>query len=94
MDRGNHPVAGKKINMQQENYAIVNNVGDEILLNKTQKVSTARQATEFLDSNYDENNLHQVEIMSVEETKENYNDVSVFLNENIKFHMGFKIKMV
>ena len=42
MDRGNHPVAGKKINMQQENYAIVNNVGDEILLNKTQKVSTAR----------------------------------------------------
>ena len=42
MDRGNPPVARKKINRQQENYASVNNVGDEILLNKTKKVSTAR----------------------------------------------------
>ena len=42
MDRGNHPVPRKKINRQQENYASVNNVGDEILLNKTQKVSAVR----------------------------------------------------
>ena len=41
----NHPVPRKKINRQQENKDIVNNVVDEILLNETQKVDTAREAT-------------------------------------------------
>ena len=46
--------------MQQENNAIVNNAVDEILL--TQKVSaTNHAAPEFLDSDYDENYLYQVE---------------------------------
>ena len=32
-ETGNHPLPRKKINMQQENNAIVNSVVDEILLN-------------------------------------------------------------
>ena len=49
--------------------AIVNNAVDEILL--TQKVSaTNHEAPEFLDSDYNTNNLYGVENMSLEETKE------------------------
>ena len=43
---------------------------DEILLNETPKVSAAREAPEFLDSDYDENNLYHFDKMSLEETKE------------------------
>ena len=42
---------------------------DEILLNETKKVSAAREAQEFLDSDYDANDLYQVDKMSLEETK-------------------------
>ena len=48
----------------------MNNVVDETLLNKTKKVSTAMEASEFQDSDYDENDLYQVEKMSLEETEE------------------------
>ena len=63
---------------------------DEILLNETQKVSAAREAPEFLDSDCDGNNLYQVLKISLEETKEKLNDVSVRLNANTKIHMGLK----
>ena len=43
---------------------------DEILLNEAQKVSAAKEAPEFLDSDYDAKNIYQVEKMSLEETKE------------------------
>ena len=65
---------------------------DEILLKKTQKLSAAREATGFLDSDCDENNLYQVEKMSLEGTKENLNDVSVRLNANRKVQTGLKRK--
>ena len=42
---------------------------DEILMNETQKISATREAPEFLDSDYDENNLYQVKMMNLEETK-------------------------
>ena len=38
-DRGSSPVPRKKINRQQENNSIVNNILDEIILNETQKLS-------------------------------------------------------
>ena len=41
---------------------------DEILLNETQKVSAVKEAPKILDS--DENDIYQVERMSLEETKE------------------------
>ena len=43
---------------------------DGILLHETQKLSAAREASECLESDYDQNKLHQVENMSLEETKE------------------------
>ena len=42
---------------------------DEILLNETQKVSSAREAPEVLDSDFNKNNIYQVEKTSIEETK-------------------------
>ena len=49
-----------------ENNSIFNNVVDEILLNETQKVSVAREAPELLDSDCDENDIYQVEKISLE----------------------------
>ena len=53
-----------------ENNAIINNVVDEILLYETKKLTAARGAPEFWDSDYDENDIYQVEKMSLSETKE------------------------
>ena len=61
---------------------------------KTQKLNAAKEAPEFLDSDKDENDLYQVEIMILEETKENLNDVSVHLNKNRTIHMRLKIEMI
>ena len=63
---------------------------DEILLNKRQKISDEMEASELLDSDYDENEIYQVENM----TKEKLNGVSVFLNATRKVHMGLKTKMI
>ena len=41
----------------------------KILLHETKKVSAVRKAPEFLDSDYDENGLYQVENFILEETK-------------------------
>ena len=68
--RGDHIVPRKKFNRQQENNAIVNNMVDEILLNETWKVSAAKEAPEFWDSDYDYTDLYEVESMSLEDTKE------------------------
>ena len=43
---------------------------DDILLNETQKVIAAKEVPEFLESDYDDNELYQVEKMSLEGTKE------------------------
>ena len=51
----NHPVLRNKTNRQKKYNAIVNNAVDEILLNKAQKVSSVREASECLESDYDEN---------------------------------------
>ena len=42
---------------------------DKILLNETQKLSAVRKAPEFLDSGCDENDIYQVDKMSLEENK-------------------------
>ena len=43
------------------------------------------EASMFLESYYDENDLYHVENMSIDETRENLNDVSMRLNT--KVHM-------
>ena len=65
---------------------------DEILLHKTQKLSTARKSPKHLDTDYDENDLFQVERISFEETKTIIlNGVSMHLNANRTVHVGLKI---
>ena len=45
---------------------------DEIPLNESKNVSAVNdEEPEFLESNYDANNMYQVERMSLEDTKEN-----------------------
>ena len=66
----NNPVPRKKFNRQQENNAIINNAVDEILLHETQRVIAAKEAPGFLESDYDENKIYQVENMSLEGAKE------------------------
>ena len=47
-----------------------------------------------MESGYDENKMYQIETMSLKETNENFNDVSVRLNTNRKVHMVLKTKMI
>ena len=59
------PLPRKKINRHQENNTIVKNAVDEIIL--TQKVSaTNNEAPEFMDSDYDANDLYEVDKTSHE----------------------------
>ena len=53
-----------------------------------------KELPKILESDYDEKKLYQVKNMSLEETKENLNDVSVPLNANRKVHMELKIKII
>ena len=69
-DHENYPIPRDKFNRQKENNVIVNNTMDGTLLHKTQKVSAVKEAPEFLESDYDENKIYQVENMILEETKE------------------------
>ena len=66
---------------------------DDILLNETKKVSAMNhEAPEILENYYDENDLYQVENMSLEDTKSFLTDVSVHLNT--KVHMILKTEMI
>ena len=53
-----------------------------------------KKAPENVESGFYENGFYQIEIMSLEDTKEKLNDVTVRLNDNLKIHMGFKIEMI
>ena len=47
-----------------------------------------------MDTDYNANDLYQVDKKSLEETKKNLTDVSVRLNTKRKIHMGLKIEMI
>ena len=81
------------MNRQQENNAIVNNSVDEIPI--TQKVSaTNHEAPENLDSDYDANDLYEVEKLFLKRQNKILTDVNVRLKTKIKIHMGFEIEMI
>ena len=67
---------------------------DEIILKENNKVSAEEEAHENTESDFDENDLYQIDNMSLDEKKEKMNDVSVRLNENSKIHMRLKARMV
>ena len=59
---------------------------DGILLNETKKLSAVNhEAPEFLENDYNDNDLYEVENKSLDETKAKLTDVSVRLN--MKVHM-------
>ena len=66
---------------------------DEILPTKKSS-ATNHEAPEFLDSDYDANDLYEVDKMSLEETKKSLTGVSMRLNMKIKIHTGLKIEMI
>ena len=70
---------------------MINNVVDEILLNEMQKVSVARKATEFMDSDYVDNGLYQVDKMRLEGTKRKLEWSKRAFECELKIHMGLKI---
>ena len=89
-----HPTSGEKINRNKENNAIVNNMVHEILLNKTQKVSAAREALVFW-------NLIMMTMIYIKlkgkvlnRLKKNLNYVSVRFNAYRKFYIGLKIRII
>ena len=62
---------------------------DEILMNETKKISSLNhEALEFSENDYDENDLYQVENLSLDETKEKWTNVSMHLNK--KAHTWWK----
>ena len=67
--RGHNPANRNKFNRQQEKNDIVNSAVDEILLQEDQKVSAEKGAHENIESDFDENKLYQINIMSLEDTK-------------------------
>ena len=85
-DRGRNPIPRKIFHKKQENHAIIINVVDEIQIIEPKKVSAVHnEAPELLESDYDENELYQVENMSLNGTKEKLNEKSVDLYT--KVHM-------
>ena len=69
---GSTPFLGKDSRKKQENHIIINNVVDKIPMTEPQKVSALNhEALEFFESYYDENDLYQVENISLDKTKEN-----------------------
>ena len=71
-DHGDNPVPRNKFIRQKGNNSIVNNAVDEVILHETKKVSVVEEAPEFLEYYYDENELYQVENISLEDTKETF----------------------
>ena len=69
-ENGNHSIPSKKFKRHMEKNIYINDVVDDIILYETQKVSAAREATEVLDSDCDENYLYQVDKMILENIKE------------------------
>ena len=91
---GTIPLPKNKFNRQKENNAIFNSAVYEILMHENQKVSAEKEAHKNIQSEFDENNIYQIDNMSLEYTKENLNYVSVHLNANLKIHMGLIIRMI
>ena len=68
-DHGHDNVPRKQFNRQQENNSIINSKGDEIILHKNQKVSAEKKAHENVESDFDDNQLYQINNTSLDDTK-------------------------
>ena len=83
-DHGSDPIPRKRLWKKQENHTIINNVVDELRMIESKKVSDVNhESLEFLESDCNDNELYQVENMSLNDTKKIMNDVSVRLNTKV-----------
>ena len=70
-NRVTNPIPQKGFQKKQENHTIIENMMDELHMVESKKVSVVNhEAPEFLEIDYNENNLYQVENMSLDETEE------------------------
>ena len=61
----------KKFNINQENNAMVQHAVDEIILRDNNKLSAEYEAHENINDEINEDNLYEIDNMSIEENKEN-----------------------
>ena len=64
-DRGHDPITKNKFNRQQQNNDIVNHALAYIILKDNNTLSAAAEAHENIDSKIDENDLYQIDNMSL-----------------------------
>ena len=83
-----------KFNIHQEKNAIVNHAVDKIIFQENNKIIAQYEAHENIESEIDENDLYQIDNMSLEKKKKIQNGVSVRLKANLKIHMRLKSRMV
>ena len=70
-NHGSNPKPKFCFQKKQENHTIIENMVDELHIVESKKVRAVNhEAPEFLENDYDENNLYQVENMILGETKE------------------------
>ena len=67
---------------------------DEILLNETQKVTSAREAPKFLSMIVMRTIHIRLIKLILRRLKKNFNDVSMRLNSNNKIHTGLKSEII
>ena len=70
-NHGSNPIPKKVYKKKQGKQSIIDNVVDELHMVESRKViAIDHEAPEFLKSDYDTNDLYQVENISLDETKE------------------------
>ena len=69
-DCGHDPETRNKFNREQENYAIYNHAVGKIFLQKINKVSAEAEGRENNESYIDENDIYQIDNISLDEKKE------------------------
>ena len=57
-DHDNYPVPRNKFNRRQDNNYILNSAVNKFILHKTQKLSAAKEAPEFLEYDFDDKKLY------------------------------------
>ena len=67
---------------------------DEFLILENQKVSYEKEEHDNDESEFDGNELYQMENTSLEDKKKNWNDVGMCFNEDLKMHIGLKIRII
>ena len=70
-DRRNNQATRNKFNRQKDENAIVNHAVDEILLRENNKVGTETEAHEYIESEFNDNDIHHIYNTSLNHKKEN-----------------------